>query len=151
MSPARDETSGSSMRRGRSTSTAELLDHPPGPADDSSTTRSPRRTASRTLWVTNRTREAAIAPEALELVVEEVAGHGVEGAERLVHEQDLGLLGEGAGEGDPLAHAAGQLVRALGGEAVEVHGAQQRLGPLPALLAADAAQAQRQLDVAGAR
>ena len=38
----------------------------------------------------------------------------------------------------------------LVGEAVEVHGAQQRLGPLPALLAADAAQAQRQLDVASA-
>ena len=41
-----------------------------------------------------------------QLVVEEVPGDRVERAEGLVHEQDLGVLGQGAGEGDALAHAA---------------------------------------------
>ena len=57
-------------------------------------------------------REAGLAPEPLELVVQHVAGHGVERAERLVHEEDVGLLRERAGERDALAHAAGELVRA---------------------------------------
>ena len=65
--------------------------------------------------------EVALAPERLELVVEQVAGHGVERAERLVHEQDVGVLGEGPGQGDPLAHAARQLVGRACAEAVEVH------------------------------
>ena len=87
--------------------------------------RSPRRAASRTLWVTNTTVEPVLLPDALELVVQDVAGHGVEGAERLVHEQDVGVLGERPGQGDALAHAARQLVRALVGEAVEVHQLEQ--------------------------
>ena len=36
---------------------------------------------------------------------------GVERAEGLVHEQDARLVGEGAGDGDALFHAAGELVR----------------------------------------
>ena len=120
ISPARPETSGSSMRRGRSMSTANSATTRPGRLD-SSTTRSARRAASRTLWVTNTTVKPAILPESLELVVEQVAGHGVEGAEGLVHQQDVGVLGEGPGEGDALAHAARQLVGALVGEAREVH------------------------------
>ena len=80
---------------------------------ESSTTRSPRRTASRTLWVTKSTVRSVLAPDPLELVVQQVAGHGVERAERLVHEQHVGVLRERPGQRDPLAHAAGQLVRAL--------------------------------------
>ncbi len=80
---------------------------------DSRITRSPRRTASRTLWVTKMTVRPGLAPEPLELVVQHVAGHRVERAERLVHEEHVGLLGERTGERDPLAHAAGQLVRQL--------------------------------------
>src|SRR2546428_6360307 len=51
-------------------------------------------------------REPRLLPHPLELVVEEVPGDGVEGAERLVHEQDRGVLGDGPGQGPPLAHAA---------------------------------------------
>ena len=62
--------------------------------------------------------EAAVVPDPFELVVEQVAGHGVEGAEGFVHEHDVGVLGEGPGEGDPLVHAAGELVGSLLAEVV---------------------------------
>ena len=57
----------------------------------------------------------------VELVVEQVAGHRVERAERLVHQQHVRLLGQRAGERDPLAHAAGQLVRPLAAEAAKLN------------------------------
>ena len=60
--------------------------------------------------------EPRLAPQPLELVVQHVAGHGVERAERLVHEQDVGLLRERARQRHPLAHAAGELVRQLAPE-----------------------------------
>ena len=63
--------------------------------------------------------------------MQQVAGHRVERAERLVHQQDVGVLGEGPGERDPLAHAAGQLVRPLVAEPVEVHRLEQRLARGP--------------------
>ena len=116
--------------------------------------RSARRAASRTLCVTNSTVNDRSAPELLELVVQQVARHRVERAERLVHEQHVGVLRERAGERDALAHAAGQLVRAPIGELVEAHGVQQLLGPLAALLAARPcarAQPERELDVAARR
>jgi hypothetical protein len=40
-----------------------------------------------------------------------VADARVQGAERLVQQEDLGVRGEGAGEGDALPLAAGDLVR----------------------------------------
>ena len=46
--------------------------------------------------------------ELLEFVLEVAADDGVEGAEGLVHEQDGGVHGEGAGEADALLHAAGE-------------------------------------------
>jgi hypothetical protein len=49
-----------------------------------------------------------------EPAAEFLADFGVEGAKRFVEEEDFGLGGEGAGEGDALALAAGELV----GEAV---------------------------------
>ena len=116
ISAARPDTSGESMRRGAVDVDLELLDHPARVGCDSSTTRSARRAASRTLCVTNRTVKRPVCPEPLELVVQHVAGHRVERAERLVHQQDVGVLRERAGERDPLAHAAGQLVRPLVGE-----------------------------------
>ena len=112
ISPAISDTGRSSMRRGRGRSLSNTWATRPG-RDESSTTRSARRAASRTLWVTNRTVKLPLAPEPLELVVEQVAGHGVERTERLVHEEDVGVLGEGPGQGDPLAHAAGELVGTL--------------------------------------
>ena len=48
----------------------------------------------------------------LQLEVHLVARHRVERAERLVHEQDLGVVAQGPGDGDALAHAAGELARA---------------------------------------
>ena len=42
---------------------------------------------------------------------------GIERRERLVHQQDVGVGGEGAGEADALLHAAGQLVRIFVGPA----------------------------------
>ena len=50
-------------------------------------------------------------PDALQLEVHVFARHGVERSERLVHEQHRGIVDEGAGDGDPLLHAAGQLPR----------------------------------------
>ena len=81
--------------------------------------------------------------------MQQVAGHGVERAERLVHQQDVGVLGEGPGERDPLAHAARQLVRALACRSRR--GAPCRAAPRPASARSacgDAAQLERQLDVA---
>ena len=69
--------------------------------------------------------EPCLAPHVLELVVQQVARDGVERAERLVHEEDIRVLREGAGERDPLAHAAGELVGPLLREAAEVHEVEQ--------------------------
>ena len=116
---------------------------------ESSTTRSPRRTASRTLWVTNSTVRPVLAPEPLELVVQQVAGHGVERAERLVHEQHVGLLRERAGQLHPLAHAARQLVGQLLLEALEVDELEQLAHALPAGVGLrHLAELERELDVA---
>ena len=108
------------MRRGRSIGTSKLAVTRPG-RGDITTMRSPRRAASRTLWVTNTTVRPRSRDERLELLVEHVAGHRVERAERLVHQQDVGVLGEGPGQRAALAHAARQLVGTLVGEAAEVH------------------------------
>src|SRR5437764_15130060 len=61
-------------------------------------------------------RQAGGGPPPLELVVEQVAGDGVEGAEGFVHQQDGRLLSHSPGQGDALAHAGGQFVRPLVGE-----------------------------------
>ena len=73
-------------------------------------------------------RASGRAPDPLELLVQEVAGDGVERGERLVHEEHGPVLGEGAGERDALTHAAGELVRTLLRGIREVHGVQQREG-----------------------
>ena len=108
---------------------------------DSSRIRSPRRAASRTLWVTNRTVRPLLGDDPLELVVEDVAGDRVEGAERLVHQQHVGVLGERPGQGDALAHAARQLVRALVGELAEAHEVEQLARPARRSAVRDAAAA----------
>ena len=46
------------------------------------------------------------------LGLQRVAGDGVEGAEGLVHQQDVGVCGERAGKADALLLAAGELMRA---------------------------------------
>ena len=64
--------------------------------------------------------------DAGELGLQVLAGHLVEGAERLVHEQQPRLLGERAGDRDALLHAAGELV----GVAVDELGEADELGEL---------------------
>jgi hypothetical protein len=51
-----------------------------------------------------------------EFVLEALADHGVDGGERLVHQQDRRVGGEGAGDADALLLAAGELVRVPLGE-----------------------------------
>ena len=80
--------------------------------------------------------------------MEPVARHGVERAERLVHQEHVGVLRERAGERDALAHAARELVRPALGEVAEVHHLEQLRGARPALGARHACELQRDLDVA---
>ena len=54
---------------------------------------------------------ARLHPDALQLQIHLVARHGVERAERLVHQQDFGIVGERAGDRRALPHAARQLAR----------------------------------------
>ena len=52
----------------------------------------------------------ALREDPLDVAVKLVAGEGVEGGERLVHQQHAGIRRETARERDALAHAAGELV-----------------------------------------
>src|SRR5206468_3959614 len=69
---------------------------------------------------------ARLLPDAQELEVHELAGHGVESAEGLVHEEERGVVHERARDGHALAHPAGELVWVLLLEAAE---ADQPEGP----------------------
>ena len=139
-------TSGDSMRR----PVVSAMRHSPATRPgrlESSTTRWPRRAASRTLWVTNTIVRPVAAPHALELLVQQVARDGVERGERLVHEEHGAVLREGAGEGDALAHAARELVRALLRGIREVDDVEELERLRAPGRARDAAEAQRELDV----
>ncbi len=50
------------------------------------------------------------APDFQDFVLKDGAVEGIEGGERLVEQEDFRLHGKGAGEGDALAHAAGEFV-----------------------------------------
>ena len=76
---------------------------------------------------------AAGPPDPFELLVQQVAGDRVERGERLVHQQHRAVLRERAGQGDALAHAAGQLVRALVRGIAQIDQVEQFEGPGPAL------------------
>ena len=138
------------MRRGRPVSTDVLLGDPAGPAGEQ---HHPVAEADRLADVVGDEQhgEPGARPERLELVVEQVAGHRVERAERLVHEQDVGLLRERPGERGALAHAAGELVRALVAEVLEVHHLEQLVHAALALGLRHAVEPQREVDVAARR
>ena len=144
---ARPATSPESMRRGRSSGTGNSSTTFAGAAGQQ---HDPVAEAYGLAHVVGheQDREGPRRPDPLQLVVEQVAGHRVERAERLVHQQDVAVLGERPGDGDALAHAAGQLVRPLLAEPAEVHRLQQLGGPRPALGLGDPPRTQRQLDVA---
>src|SRR6202035_592106 len=56
-------------------------------------------------------------------------GDGIEAGRRLVEEQDLRLVGDGAGEADAAAHAARELRRHLVGHSVQAHHRQALVDP----------------------
>src|SRR5215471_21119195 len=73
--------------------------------------------------------QLALGTDPVQLVMQQVPGHGVQRAERLVHEQHVGVLGQRPGQRHPLPHATGQLVRPLVPEAAQVHHVEQFRGP----------------------
>ena len=88
---------------GRSTSTTRAIR--PG-RGDITTTRVERNTASGMEWVTNTMVVAGAPPDLHQLEVHPLARHLVERPERLVHQQQLRVEGERAGDRDPLLHPA---------------------------------------------
>ncbi len=76
-------------------------------------------TASSTLWVMNTTVFLSTSQMRKQLLLQDGAVLLVERRERLVHQQDLGIVGEGARDRDALAHAAGELVGVVVREAGE--------------------------------
>src|SRR4051812_44398920 len=64
-------------------------------------------------------REAAATPQGDELLLHGEPGEGIELAERLVEEEELRIVDEGARQRHALRHAAGELMRVGGGEAVK--------------------------------
>ncbi len=65
------------------------------------------------LWVTNSTVVLLLVPDLQKLVLQHLARLHVDRGERLVHQQDLRILREGARERGALLHAAGDLVRVV--------------------------------------
>jgi hypothetical protein len=92
-------------------------------------------------------RRAVPFPQLDELTAQVLRRQHVERGERLVHQQRVRLGDDGAGETDPLPHAAGQFLRVGGLEAVQadqVDRPERALGPLGI---GDAAGLKAELDV----
>ena len=110
--------------------------------------RSESCTASVMLWVISSVVCFEVLLDLQHLVAEQQPGLLVERGERLVHQQDLGLGGERAGDGDALAHAAGEFA----GIAVLEPGEPDQRDEMPARSSsarglADAGDLQREGDV----
>ena len=118
--------------RGRGRSIVTTRSMPPG-RGLMTTMRVDRNTASAMLCVTKSTVAAVSRADVEQLLVEPLARHLVEGAERLVHQQDGRVQGERAGDRHALLHAARELPRVVLGEFLEADQAQQRARPLLAL------------------
>jgi len=86
-------------------------------------------------------------PDAQKLVLQDQLGLGVEGTERLVHQYDVGIDGEGARQRDPLPHALRQLAGIAGLEPLKADDAQELPGPLPALPHRPAPQLEPELHI----
>ena len=74
-------------------------------------------------------------------------GRRVQGAGRLIRQQDLGIVDQGAGDRYALHLATRELVGALVHMICQAHRVQRRQGPLTPLRPGDPGQGQRQLDV----
>ena len=84
-----------------------------------------------------------------QLVLQALADQRIEGRVGLVHEQDLGIGGEGAGEAHALLHAAGELVRMVVEPGTEPHLLQHLRYTLAALGPGHAAYLQPERDIIG--
>ena len=90
---------------------------------------------------------SSLPPDLHQLEVHPLARHLVEGPEGLVHQQQLGVEGEGARNRDPLLHAARQLPGMFPPEAFELDQLQELARPTCALVPGEAHDLERQLDV----
>src|SRR5262245_2140239 len=86
-------------------------------------------------------------PNLEEVLLQLLAGLRVEGAERLVHENQDRLAHQRPGDADPLLHAAGQLVREMLGECGKADELDEMPGKLAALVRRDAVEFEREFDV----
>jgi hypothetical protein len=111
-------------------------------------TREPRKTASSTLWVMNRMVRPVARQISKEFLLQPLAGQRVQGAEGLVHEDDVGLVGQHPRDLAALLHAAGELVGTVLPEVLQPHEAQVAVGDLGARRRRHAPQFGPELDVA---
>ena len=88
-------------------------------------------------------------PQTQQLFVETIAGHLVEGAERLVHQQQARGGGKGAGNGNAHLHSSRELPRVGARHVGEAYQLQQGVHFSFADFAGDALQLQAQADIAG--
>ena len=100
-------------------------------------------------WVTSTTVTLYSTAHAQDQVLQVEARLRVDGRERLVHQQQLGLVGQRAGDGDPLLHPAGQLPRVLLADVTEADRVQHLVDSRLALRRSDPAHLERYGDVAG--
>lgn len=91
--------------------------------------------------------DAEFLPQAQQLVLQRGARDGVDRREGLVHQQDLGLVDQGAGHGNPLAHAAREFVRVAIRHLRQTDDIEEAPGLVPAFGLADATHLQAELDV----
>ena len=90
---------------------------------------------------------AALFPDPQKLEVHALAGHLVQGAERLVHQEERRCERERARNRDPLLHPARELPRVVLLEALELDEVDQLLDALAPLPAIPAKDLERQPDV----
>jgi hypothetical protein len=101
------------------------------------------------LWEQHR--QPRFGDDAFEFGVQQVAGDRVEGAERFVHQQDIGILRQCARERYALTHPARQLMRSSSGEGAQPHDVEQFGHSGPPFAPGNLAGSQRQVDVSGGR
>ncbi|MNZ89010.1 hypothetical protein D3C78_1079130 [compost metagenome] len=89
----------------------------------------------------------AVVPHAQQELLHLHAGLAVEGAERFVHQQDLRVVGQRAGDRHALHHAAGELLRIIAGEARQADLVEVVLDDLLALASRQATTLEAELDV----
>ena len=140
-------SSRSDRERRRSTSTISFTTVG---ACDRTTIRSDRYTDSSMSWVT----KSIVIPPPLHLedeILELAACLGVDGGEGLVHQQDRGLVGEGAGDRDALLHAARELPRVAVDETRQPDGLERALDERGPLLLGELLVPERKQDVVANR